>query len=189
LPKYGQADQLATALSKLANGREERTTVLFTAHSIPQSMASTCDYVTQLQEACRLTAEKCGGVEWRLVYQSRSGAPTQPWLEPDVCDAIRELASKGDSPNVVLSPIGFLSDHIEVLFDLDTEARAVCDELGLTMIRAATVGTHPRFVHTICELVQERLDAAAPRLAIGRYGPRADRCPEDCCPLPGRPRP
>lgn len=149
--------------------------VLFTAHSLPLAMAQGCSYVEQLQEACRLVAEEAGASEWRVVYQSRSGPPSQPWLEPDVLDIIR-----GMQGSVTLCPIGFISDHMEVLYDLDTEARDLAGELGLKFARCPTVGTHPRFVSMIRELVEERLHGAE-RLAIGRFGPSHDVCAEDCC--------
>ena len=130
--------------------------VLFTAHSIPLSMAETSRYVTQLKEASRLVAERAGVSNWQLVYQSRSGPPTQPWLDPDVCDAILERVEAG-CRNVVLVPIGFISDHMEVLYDLDEEAATLCQELGVTMHRTATVGTDPEFVSMIRELIAERV--------------------------------
>jgi ferrochelatase len=102
--------------------------VLFTAHSIPMSMADNCDYVKQLSESSRLVAESCGIENWRLVYQSRSGPPQQPWLEPDVCDAISEMDDAQKMSSLVIVPIGFVSDHMEVLFDLDEEAAAICKE-------------------------------------------------------------
>jgi ferrochelatase len=122
-----------------------------------------------------------------VVYQSRSGSPSVPWLEPDVCDRLRELAAE-DVTDVVIVPLGFVSDHVEVLYDLDDEARSVADELGLTMVRASTVGTHPRFVAGIRELVAERLDPEADRPALGPDGPSHDVCPVGCC-LPGTGRP
>ncbi|MFM8893485.1 MAG: ferrochelatase, partial [Planctomycetia bacterium] len=129
--------------------------VLFTAHSIPTSMAANCRYEPQLVEASRLVAEHAGVHNWRLVYQSRSGPPTQPWLEPDVCDAIRALHADGAS-RLVIAPIGFISDHMEVLYDLDTEAAELCRELGVHLSRAATVGTDPVFVGMIRDLIAER---------------------------------
>lgn len=154
--------------------------ILFTAHSIPLAMAANCEYERQLQESCRLVAEAVGQPNWRLVYQSRSGPPNQPWLEPDVSIALRELAASGQK-HVVIAPIGFVSDHMEVLFDLDVEARQTCDELGLQMARAGTVGVHPRFVAMIRELIQERLSDSPQRLAIGELPPSHDVCPADCC--------
>ena len=94
---------------------------------------------------------------WRLVFQSRSGPPTQPWLEPDICDYLAELKEAG-TEDVVIAPIGFISDHMEVLYDLDTEARALCEKIDLNMVRAATVGTHPTFISMIRELILERMN-------------------------------
>lgn len=166
-----------------------RAVTLFTAHSIPAAMSAGSDYAVQLQEAARLTAEAAGIRTWQLVFQSRSGAPHQPWLEPDVGDAIKALKADGASA-VVLVPIGFISDHMEVLYDLDHEAKDLCRDLGVTLVRAATPGTHPLFVQMLGELVLERVDPATPRRAIGARPPNHDVCPADCCPsgLPaGRP--
>jgi ferrochelatase len=138
-------------------------------------MAEGCRYVEQLEEACSLVASAAGASDWRLVYQSRSGPPTQPWLEPDVLDVMRTVRG-----SVTLCPIGFISDHMEVLYDLDTEARDLAAELGLEFARCPTVGTHPRFVSMIRELVQERMSGAEP-LSLGRFGPSHDVCPVDCC--------
>ncbi|MBX7166532.1 MAG: ferrochelatase [Pirellulales bacterium] len=179
-------ERLQTALAQVPADRRERAVLLFTAHSIPAAMAAGCDYERQLVEASRLVAQGVGRADWKLVYQSRSGPPQQPWLEPDVVDELRDVHARGATDAVVV-PIGFLSDHMEVLYDLDTEARGVCEQLGLNLVRAGTVGSHPRFVRMIRELIVERLDAAAPRLACGQYGPRADACPEGCCPAPQRP--
>ena len=157
--------------------------LLFTAHSVPLSMADTSDYVRQLLEAARLVAN---GYPHRLVYQSRSGPPTQPWLEPDICDAIVEAAAAG-APHVVVVPVGFISDHLEVLYDLDTEARQRAVELGIGFTRVPTVGTDARFVRMIRELVMERLDPAVPKRACGLFPANHDVCPVDCCPAPARP--
>jgi ferrochelatase len=134
-----------------------------------------------------LVAEQLGRSDWQLVYQSRSGPASQPWLEPDILDYLREVKSRGNTNSVIIAPIGFVSDHMEIIFDLDTQARALCEELGLTMVRAQTAGTHPRFIQMIRELITERLDASQPRPALGVLGPRADICPADCCPMPARP--
>jgi ferrochelatase len=152
--------------------------LLFTGHSVPVSYADTSPYTHQLEESCRLVAERLGRRDWRLVYQSRSGSPLQPWLGPDVSEALREL---GAGSEAVIAPIGFLSDHMEVIYDLDTEARRTCDELGIGMTRAATVGVHPDFVSMIRDLVLERTDGA-PRLSVGNDPPSHDVCPADCCP-------
>jgi ferrochelatase len=117
-----------------------------------------------------------------LVYQSRSGAPGQPWLEPDVLDYLRHVKAENLASAVVLAPIGFISDHMEVLYDVDVEARLVCESLGLPMTRAKTVGVHPKFVGMIRELILERMNAGVERRALGVLGPRVDVCAEDCCP-------
>jgi ferrochelatase len=180
-------ERVRAALDQTPAGRQAKATtqIVFTAHSIPLAMASGCAYEAQLQESCRLVAEAFPEQSWRLVYQSRSGSPTQPWLEPDVCDQLRKLHEQGEVTDVVISPIGFISDHMEVLFDLDTEARNVCAELGLNIIRAGTVGTHPGFIDMIRKLIVERTSGAA-RKCLGQLGPSHDVCPIDCC-LPGRP--
>jgi len=180
------ADRVQAALTQLPATEQADALIVFTAHSIPNAMASGCDYVAQLNETCRLVAERLGRANWKLVYQSRSGPPTQPWLEPDICDFLGQVAAEKSARSVVISPIGFLSDHIEVLYDLDTEARNKCDEVGLPMVRAETVGQHPAFVAMIRELIEERLDPAKPRRALGQFGPRVDVCAADCCPS-GRP--
>ena len=158
-PKFIEAmtDRVRAALKQLPHGR-----LVFTAHSVPLSMAESSPYVRELEQACRAVA---GNAEWKLVYQSRSGPPGQPWLEPDIGAYLREIHS-----DVVIVPIGFLSDHMEVLYDLDTEARAVCEELGVKMVRAGTAGTHPAMIEMIAEMVEQD------------HTP----CPEGCCPAPQR---
>jgi ferrochelatase len=186
---HPMARNLLAALGTFgADVDRDQVTVLFTAHSIPLSMADTSHYVIQLQEASRLVAERAGVKNWQLVYQSRSGPPTQPWLEPDVCDAIRERAAAG-SRHVVLVPIGFISDHMEVLFDLDEEAATLCRELGVEMHRASTVGTDPEFVSMVRELIAERVWSLPDRAAIGAMPANHDVCPLDCCPAPPPRRP
>lgn len=180
-------ENLRAALGRIPEERRPSARVAFTAHSVPSAMAAGCDYERQLLETCRLTASGAGAENWRLVFQSRSGPPTQPWLEPDICDHLRALNGEG-ARDVVVAPVGFISDHMEVLYDLDTEARQLSEELGVNMVRAATVGTHPEFVGMIRELIMERLDPAAPRRALGTFGTSHDICPVDCC-LPGALRP
>lgn len=124
--------------------------LVFTAHSIPTAMADASPYVQELQAASKKVAEAVGARGWTLVFQSRSGPPTQPWLEPDISGFLRENKS-----DVVIAPIGFLSDHIEVIFDLDVEVRAVCEENGLRMVRAGTVETHPAMIRMIAELAEQ----------------------------------
>jgi ferrochelatase len=180
------AANVRRALEAFPASDRPQVPVLFTAHSIPTSMADGCRYVAQLEESCRLVAEAAGAANWRLVWQSRSGPPTQPWLEPDICDAIRELHARGGR-QVVVAPIGFISDHMEVLYDLDTEAAGLCQELGVTMARAATVGTAPAFVAMVRDLIAERAWSLPERVAIGRLPANHDVCPLDCCPAPQRP--
>ena len=161
--------------------QDDSTYVAFTAHSIPGSMAAGCDYEQQLHESCRLVAErlKLTDDRWKLVYQSRSGRPQDPWLEPDICDFIESLHERGVR-DLVISPIGFLSDHMEVLFDLDTEAMELCERLNINMRRATTPGVQSQFITMIRKLIQERL-AGAEREAVGQFPANHDVCPEDCC--------
>jgi ferrochelatase len=184
-------DRVQEALGAISPERRSATRLSFTAHSIPVSMARNCDYERQLTETCRLVAEAVD-IEpgrWQLVYQSRSGRPEDPWLEPDILDHLRSLKESGVH-DVVIHPVGFLSDHMEVLFDLDEEARQLCEELGLKMIRSRTVGVHPRFISMLRQLIDERIrDIPEPdRQAVGRHGPSHDICPEQCCLAPARPR-
>ncbi|MDE3200025.1 MAG: ferrochelatase [Acidobacteriota bacterium] len=180
-------DRVKDSLESIPQDRRETAHLIYTAHSIPMAMAQSCDYELQLRETCRLVTANLGRQEWRLVYQSRSGPPSQPWLEPDVLTCLREIKARGCNADVVISPIGFVSDHMEILFDLDTEAAELCAELGLHMVRAGTVGTHPRFIKMIRELICERMDDNYGRAALGVLGPRPDVCPADCCPMPKRP--
>ena len=185
-------ERIRSAFEQLPEASRSSAQVAFTAHSIPLSMANNCDYVTQLNETCRLIAAKLElpPERWNLVYQSRSGRPGDPWLEPDIVDHIRSLHERG-TKSLVVAPVGFLSDHMEVLFDLDEEARLVCTELGITMSRATTVGNHPLIVSMVRELIQERLGQISNRRAIGAFGPSHDVCATDCClyTIPTRPAP
>ncbi len=133
----------------------------FTAHSIPESMAANCDYAAQLKETGSVIARALNVENWQLVYQSRSGSPSQPWLGPDVCDHLRTLPAAGVT-EVVVAPIGFVSDHMEVVYDLDVEARKVATEIGMHLVRAKTAGTHPAFVRMIRELIGERMESLTP---------------------------
>lgn len=181
------AELVGQSLAKIPLDRRGTARVLFSAHSIPTAMARRSRYEAQLAESARLVAALTGVERHEVVYQSRSGPPSVPWLEPDICDRLRQLADDGVT-DVVVSPLGFVSDHVEVLWDLDEEARAVADELGIGFVRSPSVGTHPRFVAGIRELVQERLDPLAGRPALGEHGPAHDVCPSGCC-LPGTGRP
>lgn len=179
------AENTRQAMSQI-HADPANTPVLFTAHSIPTSMAESCSYVAQLNEASRLVAEAAGVADWKLIYQSRSGPPQQPWLEPDVCDYLEELYDAQRISKVVIVPVGFVSDHMEVIYDLDEEAADYCRSRGIEMARAATVGTHPDFVSMIRELVEERISGTQHRRALGALGPWHDICPADCCPPPVR---
>ena len=167
------ADRVREALATLPPARRAAARIAFTAHSIPAAMAAGSDYVAQLRETCGLVAAAVPHEPWALVYQSRSGSPRQPWLEPDILDHLDALRAEGVA-DVVVAPVGFVSDHMEVVYDLDTEARERAAALGLGFVRAGTAGTHPAFVRMIRELVEERV-AGAERLALGARGPRADR--------------
>jgi ferrochelatase len=160
-----------------------RAPVLMTAHSLPEILARTCDYERQLRQTAQLVAEQAGlsSNQWSLVYQSRSGSPDQPWLGPDVVDAIDGLPSPTRS--VVVAPIGFVSDHMEVVYDLDIQAAQAASARGIKLIRSATPGVHPHFVHMVCELIDEleRPSEVAPR-ALGQMGPAQFPCPIGCCP-------
>lgn len=179
-------ERIDDALQQVPVERRDSTEFVFTAHSIPCSMASNSNYEKQLNEACGIIMQSHRGRAWRLVFQSRSGPPTQPWLEPDVGDYLRQTRSAGTT-DVVLVPLGFVSDHMEVLFDLDYEAKHIAEEIGLNLVRAGTVGVHPKFVSMIRELIAERLGLITEKRALGPSGPSHDVCPVDCCPAPQRP--
>jgi ferrochelatase len=179
------ADAVRRAAESLPYPVRDDFDLVFTAHSIPEAMAAASGpagnaYPRQLAEAARLVAERAGrGRPWRLAYQSRSGPPSVPWLGPDVNDCLAELAAAG-SAAAVLVPVGFVSDHLEVAYDLDVEAAQLAARLGLPLARAATPGTDPRFVAMITELVSERCRGLPPR-ALGDLGPTLGVCGAGCC--------
>jgi ferrochelatase len=174
------------ALRAVPADARENVQIVYLAHSIPVSMADSSDYVKQLEEVRGLVSGALGQKNDVLVYQSRSGAPGQPWLEPDILDYLRRVEAENLASALVLAPIGFISDHMEVVYDLDVEARKLCDSLGLPMTRARTVGVHPKFIGMIRELILERVNPGSERRALGSLGPRADVCAENCCPAPRR---
>ena len=202
------AGHVNAALATLPAEVRDDAHLVFTAHSIPRAMAEASGppgnrgrYVAELTEAARLIAERtgAGAHRWSLAYQSRSGPPSQPWLEPDVRDHLGELAKSGTQA-VVVVPVGFVSDHMEVRYDLDVEAAQTADALGLAFARAATPGTSPRFASMVTELVTERLalpddlpgpdttvsdnpepGGGAVRAALGDMGVPSQTCPADCC--------
>jgi protoporphyrin/coproporphyrin ferrochelatase len=181
------AAHLAAALGEVRPERRAGAVVAFTAHSIPRSMAESSEYEAQLRETASLVMGHLGlDLPWALVWQSRSGPPAQPWLEPDIVDHLDALHAGGVT-DVVVAPIGFVSDHMEVVYDLDTEAAARARALGLNLVRAATAGTAATFVAMVRELVEEQLaPGEAPCRALGS-GPRFDTCGPGCCPAPARP--
>lgn len=193
------AEAARAASAELPAGARDRAHLVFTAHSVPAVMAEASGppgergatgatggpggrYVAELTEASRLIAERIPGKRpWELVFQSRSGPPRQPWLEPDVVDHLGALAKEA-APGAVIIPVGFVSDHMEVRHDLDTEAAEAARDLGLPVARAATPWYHPRFRDMVIGLVRERQDGAgAPRAALGPLGPSTDECPPGCC--------
>ncbi|MFJ6750298.1 MULTISPECIES: ferrochelatase [unclassified Streptomyces] len=196
-------DGVLASLAELPQDAREGAHIAFTTHSIPTAAADTSGtpadhtedgtggaYVAQHLDVARVIADAVRaetGVDhpWRLVYQSRSGAPHIPWLEPDICDHLEAVHRQG-VPAVVMAPIGFVSDHMEVKYDLDTEATAKAAELGLPVARSATVGADPRFAAAVRELLLERAAAerggTPERCALGALGPGHDLCPVGCCP-------
>jgi protoporphyrin/coproporphyrin ferrochelatase len=179
-------ERTQVAFAQIPEERRPQARLVFTAHSVPVVMAESSAYEAQLRDAAGLIADAVGKPEWTLVFQSRSGPPAQPWLEPDIGAWLRAERPR----DVVVVPLGFISDHMEVMYDLDTEAAALCDELGINMVRAGTAGTHPKFVAMVEELIRERTHAGV-RRAVGNLGPPPDECAATCCaftrPAGGRP--
>jgi len=190
------ADHARAALAALPAEVRDEAHLVFTAHSVPVAMAEASGpaeqagrtgggrYVAELTEAARLIAGQIGEGRhpWSLAYQSRSGPPSVPWLEPDVCDHLGELAKSGTRAVVVI-PVGFVSDHMEVRHDLDIDAAQIAGSLGLAFARAATPSTSPRFASMITDLVRERmaLPASPPPAALGTMGVPTQDCPAGCC--------
>ena len=166
------ATRASTARQSLPEPLRDRARVVFTAHSIPLSMAADGRYQSQLLESAGLIASRLGAADWALVYQSRSGRPQDPWLEPDICDYLR-AERRGGLDAVVVCPLGFVADHVEVLYDLDHEAAAVCNELGITMRRAAAVNDDPQFL----DLMADQVRSTVARYTGGR--------PLAICPVTG----
>lgn len=180
------ADRVREARARIPEGRRELAPLLFTAHSLPESMARNARYETQLAESCRLVADALEVSRWQLVFQSNNARyGGEPWLGPDVGEAIEAVRTEG-AEDVVVVPIGFVCDHMEVIHDLDVEAARRAREAGIRMIRAGTVGSHPDYVAMVRELVLERMHANPKRRALGTLGASHDRCAPDCC-LSGRP--
>jgi protoporphyrin/coproporphyrin ferrochelatase len=148
------ADGAGQALSAVPADERSETPLVFTAHSVPVAMAKASPYVADFTAAAGAVAARLGRGRWSLAYQSRSGSPRDPWLEPDVRDVIRAVAKEG-ARHVVLSPIGFVCDHVEVLYDLDVEVRWIAAEHGVTLHRAPAVNAHPDFIAMLADLVKQ----------------------------------
>ncbi len=189
---YNHPGFIDAVVARIGEVHRRGARLVFTAHSIPLSMSQWCEYEPQLNEMAALVAARVEAPEWDLAFQSRSGPPQMPWLEPDVNDHLRALAEQGVT-EVTLVPLGFVSDHMEVAFDLDTQAATTAATVGIDLRRAPTVGTHPGFVTGLRQLVEERISDGEV-LWVGNAGPWPDPCPEGHCLAPpgtpsGRPRP
>jgi protoporphyrin/coproporphyrin ferrochelatase len=147
------ADRSAMALAQVPAERRARTHLIFTAHSVPVTMAAATPYTSQFESTARRIAERLGCPRWSVAYQSRSGSPRDPWLEPDIGDVLRACSREGVC-DVIVAPIGFVCDHVEVLYDLDVEARRLAETLGLGFHRAAAANDHPRFIEMLADLVR-----------------------------------
>jgi ferrochelatase len=156
------ADLIQASFANIPAHKRLTTDLIFTAHSLPTAMASRSPYVEQLEVTARLVATKLGHERWSIAYQSRSGKPADPWLEPDIGDAIRKLAAKGRK-EVIVAPIGFVCDHVEVLYDLDIEAKKIAEDHGVTMRRASCPNDHPTFIQMIAEVIQDTMKSAEGR--------------------------
>lgn len=169
------------AFERIDPANREKAAVFFSAHSIPVEMANRCSYVAELNEASRLIASACGLSNWELAYQSRSGPPSQPWLEPELGERIVERIQSTDVSDVVVIPVGFVQEHMETVYDLDIEIAALCNHFDVPFHRVATPGTSPRFVTMVRELIEERLDDTGARSVAGELPPAPDECPDGCC--------
>jgi len=154
------ADRIDAAIGRLDPALRGRARIIFTAHSIPLSMARTCRYEEQLMRSCRLVMSRLNRTDWALVYQSRSGRPGDPWLEPDINDYIRSERAAGLEA-AVISPIGFVCDHIEVLYDLDVQAASTAQAVGLPLVRAEAINDHPAFIDALADRVRQTWDRFA----------------------------
>ncbi|HUF40732.1 MAG TPA: ferrochelatase [Verrucomicrobiae bacterium] len=150
------AELIQSAFAGIPSDRRAAAPLFFTAHSLPAAMAARSPYVEQLHKSARLIADKLGHSRWSLAYQSRSGKPTDPWLEPDIGAALQKLAAEGHK-EIVVAPIGFVCDHVEVLYDLDIEARNIAGELKLNMVRASCPNDHPTFVRMIADVIAHKV--------------------------------
>ena len=184
------AARLREGLARLPEAARADAHVMFSAHSIPVSMAAGCDYAQQLEALARMVSEEVGVASWERIYQSRSGPPQVPWFEPDVLDALDAFAARRPGGTVMIAPFGFVADHMEVVWDLDHEAKERAEALGLTFARAPAANDHPRFVRMARELIAEYVEGWDDRPAVGALPPRPFHCVPGCCPQgSSRPRP
>jgi ferrochelatase len=182
------AERIAESRDSLDANQQEKAGLIFTAHSLPESMAATSPYVEQLCDSTASASSLAGFDDWRLVYQSNNARyGGEPWLGPDISDALEEEARAGRE-DVIVMPIGFVCDHMEVVLDLDVDAARRAEAAGIHMVRAGTVGSHPAYVGMVRDLIVERMSGSGERLSIGELPPKHDFCPSDCC-LSGRPGP
>lgn len=177
--------ELWTERLRAALNEAPEAEVVFTAHSIPAAAAAVSPYAAQLQEAAAAVAVAAGATRWRLAYQSRSGPPHQSWLEPAVETELRRRQA-ASAQSVILVPLGFLTDHMEVAYDLGVEARELCQQLGMRMVLVPSIGEHPGFAGLVRELVLERCDPDRSRPSVGANQAWPDVCPPDCCLAPDR---
>ncbi len=147
---------IQAALSRIEAEKQKSAALIFTAHSLPTTMAASSPYVEQVELSAHLIAEKLQHPRWSLAYQSRSGRPTDPWLEPDISQAIRNLAAQGEK-QIIIAPIGFVCDHVEVLYDLDIEVKKLAGDLGMSLIRASCPNDHPTFIRMIAEIIDKTI--------------------------------
>lgn len=151
-------DNVAAALTQIHAERRAEALLVFSAHSVPTAMAAASPYVEQITDSARLVAERIGQARWSVAYQSRSGSPREPWLGPDINQVVAGLAAEG-CRDVVVTPIGFVCDHVEVLYDLDIETRQIAEQAGINFVRAATVSYHPAFIRALADMVRRRIAA------------------------------
>jgi protoporphyrin/coproporphyrin ferrochelatase len=174
-PKFieANAQRVLSASDRLPAALRSTAQLVFTAHSVPSSMSGAARYHQQIVESARLVASAAGARDWVVVFQSRSGRPEDPWLGPDVCEYLREARTRG-VPAVVLAPIGFVCDHIEVLYDLDSEAAQVCRDIGMPMVRAETVNDDPIFLDMAADVVldvRKRYESGRPLPIVPMFPP------------------
>ena len=156
------AELVQTAMTVIASEQRQATPLIFTSHSLPTPMAARSPYVQQLKESARLIAARLNHRRWSLAYQSRSGKPSDPWLEPDIRQTIRDCAANGDN-QIVVAPLGFVCDHVEVLYDLDIEAKKIAADLGMNLIRASCPNDHPTFIRMMADVIQTSMKKAEDR--------------------------